>query len=170
MISKIAFFIGVAALSTSLTVSAQTAATTKLDPGFLKLKYVTVLVRDYDEALSWYTGVLGWRKVEDRAFGPGQRWVVVAPQGENNVGIVLDRPASGGSDDAMKNYTDRIGKETNWVFQVADCGRLFDVLSKRGVKFIEPPKLQPWGTSQAIFQDLYGNVFVVEGSAPSSPH
>jgi len=170
MISRIAFFLGAAAISTSLTGSAQTTSPAKQDPGFLKLKYVTVLVRDYDEALRWYTGVLGWRKVEDRAFGPGQRWVVVAPQGPGNVGIVLDRPASGGADDAMKNYTDRIGKETNWVFQVADCPRLFDILSKRGVKFIEPPKLQPWGTSQAIFEDLYGNVFVVEDSTLSLPH
>lgn len=127
MISRISL---AALLFTALTATAQTP-----DPGFLQLKYVTVVVRDYDEALKWYTDVLGWRKVEDRAFGPQQRWIVVAPQSQNNIGIVLDRPSA---------------------------------RSKRGVKFIAPPKTQPWGTSQAIFEDLYGNVFVVESSAAPS--
>jgi predicted enzyme related to lactoylglutathione lyase len=111
-----------------------------------------------------------------REFSAGKRWkivlsgrasdgFVVAPQGQSNIGIVLDRPASAGTESGMKDYTDRIGKETNWVFQVADCVKLFEVLSSRGVKFIAPPKTQPWGTSQAVFEDLYGNTFVVESSA-----
>lgn len=162
MISKLFTSIALAAML-ALQVQAQTAPQpSPNDPGFLRLKYVTLLVRDYEEALNWYTQVLGWQKVEDRAFGPNQRWVVVAPPGQTEIGIVLDRPSATNAERAMKDYTNRIGKEIDWVFQVADCEKLFETLSKRGVKFIAPPKTQPWGTTQASFQDLYGNVFVVE--------
>jgi len=168
MISKLSISIAVAAMLAFL-VQAQTAPQPSTDPGFLQLKYVTVLVRDYEEGLKWYVEVLGWRKVEDRAFGPDQRWVVVAPQGQTGIGIVLDRPSARSPESGMKDYVDRIGKETNWVFQVADCVKLFEVLSKRGVKFIAPPKTQPWGTSQATFEDLYGNIFVVESPGKAQP-
>jgi catechol 2,3-dioxygenase-like lactoylglutathione lyase family enzyme len=170
MISRVSASIAAAAMLAGLTVNAQNTTPAVSDPGFLQLRYVTVVVRDYEEALKWYTDVLGWRKVEDRAFGPGQRWIVVAPALQSNIGIVLDhpnadRPGAGRAADAMRNYSDRIGKETNWVFQVGDCAKLYEILSKRGVKFLAPPRTQPWGTSQAIFEDLYGNVFVVESTA-----
>ncbi len=119
-----------------------------------------MVVRDYDEALKWYTDVLGWRKVEDRAFGPGQRWIVVAPAMQSNIGIVLDQPnadrsSAGDAADAMRNYSDRIGKETNWVFQVGDCVKLYEILSKRGVKFIAPPRDTTLGH---VTGDLRGSV------------
>jgi uncharacterized glyoxalase superfamily protein PhnB len=61
---------------------------------------------------------------------------------------------------------DRIGKETNWVFQVQDCRAFYDALSKRDVHFLRPPADQPWGATQAVFEDLYGNVFVAESEVP----
>ncbi len=155
----------IAAVLLAGTAAAQTITPDSSDPGFLQLKYVTVVVRNYDEALKWYTDVLGWHKTEDRTFGPGQRWIVVAPPGQSGLGIVLDLPTSGGAADGMRDYSDRVGKETNWVFQVADCAKLYETLSRRGVKFLSPPRKQPWGTSQAVFEDLYGNVFVVESAA-----
>ena len=131
------------------------------DPGVsetrvLQLRYVTILVKNYDEALAWYTSVLGLKKVEDRSFGPGQRWLVVAPEGQRQMGIVLDVPHSAISS------PERMGKETDWVFVVADCQKFYETLSARGVHFIERPKQQPWGDTQAIFEDPYGNIFVAE--------
>jgi predicted enzyme related to lactoylglutathione lyase len=169
MISNCSISIALAATFAFL-VQAQAAPQPGLnDPGFLRLKYVAVLVRDYEEGFKWYTEVLGWRKIEDRAFGPDPRWIVVAPQGQTEIGIVLDRPSARSPKSGMKNYSDRIGKETTWVFQVADCAKLFEVLSKRGVKFVASPKTQPWGTSQATFEDLYGNIFVVESLGNAQP-
>jgi Glyoxalase/Bleomycin resistance protein/Dioxygenase superfamily len=52
------------------------------DLGIVRLRYVTIVVRDYDEALKWYTNVLGLEKTEDRTFGKDKRWLVVAPRGE----------------------------------------------------------------------------------------
>lgn len=127
---------------------------------------MTVLVRNYDEALSWYTNVLGLKKIEDRSFGPGRRWIVVAPEGQPNPGIVLDLPPSTGMDIQTPSGADRIGKETDWVFQVKNCRAFYDIVSRRGGHFIKAPTDQPWGTTQAILQDLYGNIIVVE-SGPS---
>jgi catechol 2,3-dioxygenase-like lactoylglutathione lyase family enzyme len=143
---------------------AQTGAS---NPGVTAVRYVTVLVKDYDQALAWYTGVLGLEKVEDRKFGPARRWLVVAPAGKSQPGIVLEVANADGS------RADRIGKETNWVFEVADCAKFYDSLRAHGVHFIDPPKRQPWGTSQAVFEDPYGNIFVAEsqalaGTAPDS--
>lgn len=126
---------------------------------FTSLRYVTIVVRDYDEALDWYTKTLGFAKVEDRAFGPGRRWVVVAPGANSPVGIVFDIAKSA---DGKRDLSDLVGKERNWVFRVEDVRALYDTLSKRGVRFTDPPQRQPWGTTQATFTDLYGNVFVVE--------
>jgi catechol 2,3-dioxygenase-like lactoylglutathione lyase family enzyme len=131
--------------------------------GVVQLRYVTILVKNYDEAVAWYTSVLRLKKVEDRTYGPGRRWLVVAPEGQNQPGIVLDVPHSDISTAA------RMGKETNWVFSVPDCAKFYESSSAHGVHFIEAPKRQPWGTTQAIFGDPYGNIFVAESQAAASP-
>lgn len=146
------------------------------DIGIRRLRYVTILVRNYDEALNWYTKVLGMEKTEDGTFGNGQRWLVVAPHGRKEIGIVLEiaKPYSPGSNlasatasDSIRDYESRIGKETRWVFEVEDCKRFYEAASKRGVKFVEAPVEQAaWGVTEAMFEDLYGNVFVVESFKP----
>ncbi|HSS20415.1 MAG TPA: DUF1579 family protein [Pyrinomonadaceae bacterium] len=130
--------------------------------GITKLNFATVLVRDYDEALKWYTEVLGFQKIQDQSFGAGHRWIVVAPKDQKEIGIVLAVSRKLSPDDKTIDYMDRLGKETNWVYQAKDVRKLYEQLTKRGVKFVEPPTDEPWGTVQAIFEDLYGNIFVVE--------
>jgi hypothetical protein len=106
-------------------------------------------------------------KVDDRPFGPGLRWIIIAPRGEKNFGIILELARPFSSEDKISDYKSRIGKETRWVFEVADCHRFYELLSKRGVNFTELPVDQPWGVTEAHFEDLYGNVFVVESSKPT---
>jgi catechol 2,3-dioxygenase-like lactoylglutathione lyase family enzyme len=148
-----------AILAANLAPALTNAQTVSVDTGITRLRYVTILVKDYDEALVWYTQTLGLEKIEDRAFGAGRRWIVVAPKGQGQLGIVLDVPPSGISP------ADRMGRETDWVFEVADCSQFYGALRKRGVHFIEPPQKQAWGTVQAIFEDPYGNRFVAESQA-----
>src|ERR1043166_669974 len=131
--------------------------------GITKLKFATVLVRDYDEALKWYTEVLGFEKVQDQKFGAKHRWIVVAPKDQKEIGMVLAVAQPLTPDDKTVNHMDRMGKETNWVFQANDVRKLYERLSSRGVKFLELPADKRWGTVQAVFEDLYGNIFVVEG-------
>ena len=151
-----------------LAVSAQSG---DRDLGILRLRYVSIVVRDYDEALRWYTDVLGLEKTEEGSFGKGQRWIVVAPRGRKDLGIILEssKPYSVGANmsartakDAIRNYENRVGTETRWVFEVEDCRKFYESGSKRGIKFLETPVDQPWGVTEAMFQDLYGNIFVVE--------
>jgi catechol 2,3-dioxygenase-like lactoylglutathione lyase family enzyme len=129
-------------------------------PVITRLRYATIVVPDYDQALHWYTDVLGLEKVEEGTFGEGKRWLVVAPRGNTDVGIILEIAKPVGSDDPIHDYKDRVGKETRWVFEVEDCQKFYDWASKRGVKFLDTPAHQSWGT-KATFADLYGNVFVV---------
>lgn len=132
------------------------------NPGIVRLRYVTIVVPNYDEALRWYTDVLGLEKVEEGSFGEGLRWIVVAPRGQKEFGIVLELAQPISPADKIRNYKDRVGKETRWVFEVKDCHSFYELLSKRGVKFPELPVDQPWGVTEAQFEDLYGNVFVVQ--------
>lgn len=120
------------------------------------LHHVTVVALDYDEALGYYTEVLGFEKLADQAFGEGEqtmRWIVVAPKGQTTPAIVLSKASD---PDSQK----KIGKLVGWVFHTDDCRATYEMLSKRGVKFTEAPTEQMWGV-QAQFEDLYGNQFVL---------
>jgi len=151
------------------------------DLGIVRLRYATIVVPDYDEALHWYTNFLGLEKTEDGTFGvtpSGQlvagdkaaamdkRWLVVAPHGQKDFGIILEIAKPLSPNDPIRDYKARVGTETRWVFHVQDCHKFYDLASKRGVKFVENPVDQPWGVTEAMFEDLYGNVFVIESFRP----
>ena len=124
------------------------------------LNHVTILVKEYDEALRFYTEVLGLEKRMDAQFGPA-RWVTVAPKGKSNLEIVLQKPeASMHGETGAKAMEGRIGQNTTWVFGTDDCHKTYDELRAKGVQFTSPPSEQPWGV-QAVFQDLYGNSFAL---------
>jgi predicted enzyme related to lactoylglutathione lyase len=125
-----------------------------------KLRHVTIFVRDYEEALRWYTNKLGFAKVEDRVFGNGQRWLVVAPAGQMDVGIVLAKDDTSDKGGTSGKHVERVGATKYWVFDTDDCQKSYEALTVRGVKFTRPPQKLPWGT-QAEFLDLYGNEFVL---------
>ncbi|PYT67404.1 MAG: hypothetical protein DMG39_24040 [Acidobacteria bacterium] len=69
---------------------------------------------------------------------------------------------------SSRNYEARVGAETRWVFEVADCRKFYELASKRSVKFVETPVDQPWGVTEAMFEDLCGNIFVVKSSRPKT--
>ena len=132
----------------------QLAQAQQKKPSIGRLMHVTVFVRDYSEALKWYTEKLGLEKTADQPFGSDERWVTVAPQGQTQMQIVLAK-AKGGT-------ADLIGKQSHWVFETDDCQKTYEMLVERGVKFAGPPEKLPWGT-QAMFEDLYGNRFILMG-------
>jgi uncharacterized glyoxalase superfamily protein PhnB len=123
-----------------------------------KLRYVCLVVPDLDEALRYYTDTIGFVKVEDQSYGKGQRWLVVAPKGQTDLGIVLYDNGAKRLDDA--SFQKRMGSSTNWVLHVADCRGLVAELAKRGVEFEGKPVDMPWGT-QAVLRDRYGNTWVL---------
>ncbi len=119
------------------------------------LSHVAIYVRDYDEALRYYTGILGFEKRLDVPLPHGERWVTVGSKGEE-VEIVLQR--------ATGDRASRIGQGPTWVLGTRNCRASYEILSARGVKFSEPPTAQPWGV-QAVFSDLYGNTFALVESS-----
>ena len=136
----------------------------------LRLQSFSIVVTDYDEAARWYADKLGFAVVRDQAFGRGgERFVLVAPPGQRDVGIVLQqarRDTAGGAradePEMPADYSDRVGKTVNVVLWSRDVAAYADSLRRRGVALTSPVRQMPWG-AQTTFRDLYGNTFVVVG-------
>lgn len=121
---------------------------------------VSLVVRDYDEALAYYTGALGFRLVEDRpqptASQPDKRWVLVAPPGADTTGacqLLLAKAKNAAELAAVGNQT---GGRVFLFLQTDDFHRDHRAFRERGVEFLEAPREEDYGTV-AVFRDLYGN-------------
>jgi len=116
-----------------------------------RLALTALLVRDYDEAIAWFTGKLGFELVEDTDQGGGKRWVVVRPRGGDGA-ILLAR--------AVGDQAELIGRQGAgrvWLFlETDDFARDHTAMSAAGVAFVREPIVEPYGTV-AVFEDLYGN-------------
>jgi catechol 2,3-dioxygenase-like lactoylglutathione lyase family enzyme len=114
---------------------------------------VTIVVRDYDEAIVFYTQVLGFTLMEDTDLGGGKRWVCVSPPGSSGTNLLLAQATN-------PEQANRIGNQTGgrvFLFlQTDDFWRDYPVLKSRGLNFIEEPRHESYGTV-VIFEDLYGN-------------
>jgi catechol 2,3-dioxygenase-like lactoylglutathione lyase family enzyme len=129
---------------------------------------VSLVVRDYDEAIAFYRDVLGFALVEDMPQPDGKRWVVVAPAGGSGARLLLAK-ASGEAQAARVG--DQTGGRVFLFLQTDDFERDFARMSAAGVRFVRPPKREPYGTV-AVFEDLYGNRWdLIEpgGDQPVSP-
>jgi catechol 2,3-dioxygenase-like lactoylglutathione lyase family enzyme len=114
---------------------------------------VSVVVRDYDEAIAFYTQVLGFHLVEDSPRGPGRRWVVVAPPGSAECRLLLAKAKNAAELAAVGNQT---GGRVFLFLQTDDFARDYAAFRARGVLFAEAPRHEDYGTV-AVFADLYGN-------------
>ncbi|MFD3525517.1 VOC family protein [Streptomyces sp. NPDC058653] len=113
---------------------------------------VTLVVRDYDEAIAFYTGPLGFELIEDTDRGDGSRWVVVRPRG-GAAALLLARAA----DDAQRaSVGAQTGGRVGFFLHTDDFARDHARMSAAGVRFLEEPRREPYGTV-AVFEDLYGN-------------
>ncbi len=113
---------------------------------------VALVVRDYDEAIAYYTTVLGFALVEDQDRGHGKRWVTVAPPG-GGTALLLARAAT---PEQEARVGDQTGGRVFLFLHTDDFWRDYRQLMARGVAFAEEPRREPYGTV-AVFRDLYGN-------------
>lgn len=127
-----------------------------------KLIVTSILVRDQEEALDYYTKVLGFVKRNDFAIPgkKGERWLTVAPKNQKEIEILLRKPRAGENELVIKEIEQKIGKGSVSTFSTDDCQHAYQVLSKKGVSFISPPAKSINGV-QAVFEDLYGNRFTL---------
>jgi len=118
----------------------------------MRLTLTALLVRDYDEAIAFYVGKLGFDLTADDDQGGGKRWVVVTPSG-GGAGLLLAR-ASGA--DQQARIGDQTGGRVGLFLQTEDFAADHARMSAAGVRFAEAPRHEPYGTV-AVFEDLYGN-------------
>lgn len=114
---------------------------------------VSLLVADYDEAITFYCDTLGFDLVTDTDIGGGKRWVVVAPPGRTGAQLLLARADGESQRVAIGNQG---GGRVMFFLETGNFARDHAAMIERGVKFIEEPRHEAYG-SVAVFIDLYGN-------------
>ena len=117
---------------------------------------LALVVRDYDEAISFYVDTLGFSLVEDTYIAEqDKRWVVVAPPGATESRLLLARAVNDEQSSRVGNQTG--GRVFLFLF-TDDFWRDFEAYKAKGIVFVREPKREPYGTV-AVFKDLYGNLW-----------
>jgi catechol 2,3-dioxygenase-like lactoylglutathione lyase family enzyme len=117
------------------------------------LTLTALLVRDYDEAIAFFTQVLRFDLIEDTPRGPGKRWVVVAPAGGRGGALLLAQAATPEQQAQIGNQS---GGRVFLFLETADFWSDYEHMRAAGVRFAEQPREEDYG-SVVVFLDLYGN-------------
>lgn len=118
-----------------------------------RLILTTLVVRDYNEAIAFYVDRLGFVLKEDKPVSADKRWVVVAPPGEGNGGLLLAKAASDAQAEAIGKQS---GGRVFLFLETDDFDRDHARYQAAGVSFREAPRDEAYG-KVAVFEDLYGN-------------
>ena len=117
-----------------------------------KIAHIALVVRDYDEAIVWFTGKLGFALVADTDMGGGKRWVLVAPPG-GGTQLLLAKAVGPEQETRIGNQT---GGRVFLFLETDDFARDYEAFKARGVVFVRPPSRESYGTV-AVFEDICGN-------------
>lgn len=117
------------------------------------LAAIALVVRDYDEALDFYVGKLGFELIEDSKMSDTKRWVLVAPPGAKEMRLLL---AKADHPEQKTRIGNQAGGRVFLFLHTDDFQRDYETYRTRGVRFLEAPRHEPYGTV-AVFVDLYGN-------------
>lgn len=116
-----------------------------------RLALVTLVVRDYDEAIAYFTQALSFTLIEDTDMGGGKRWVVVSPDGGS--GVLLAKAAK---PEQAARVGDQTGGRVAFFLHTDDFDASYAHMRNAGVRFIEQPRNEAYG-KVVVFEDLYGN-------------
>lgn len=119
----------------------------------LAIAQLALVVRDYDEAIAWYTRSLGFILMEDTRLSETKRWVRVAPSPDAAFALLLARAANPEQETRVGNQA---GGRVFLFLETDDFARDHAAFVAHGVRFVEPPRQEAYGTV-AVFEDLYGN-------------
>ena len=129
------------------------------------IRAISLLVRDYDEAIAFFTGCLGFILVEDTPLGEGKRWVLVAPRGDHGTALLLARAATAEQESRIGNQT---GGRVFLFLHTDDFWHDYQEMKNGGVRFTEEPRREAYGTV-VVFLDLYGNKWDLVQPAVAAP-
>ncbi len=116
------------------------------------LTMTALLVREYDEAIAFFTQALRFRLLQDEQREADKRWVVVAPQ-DGGAGLLLARAVTA---EQQARVGDQTGGRVGWFLESSDFWSDYRHMQAHGVRFTEQPRSEPYG-SVVVFLDLYGN-------------
>lgn len=119
------------------------------------ISMLALVVRDYDEAIAYFTGVLGFDLIEDTQMSATKRWVVVAPPGKRGVRLLL---AKASNERQIERAGDQTGGRVFLFLDVEDFDATYARYLAAGVRFTEAPHTETYG-KVVVFQDLYGNLW-----------
>jgi predicted enzyme related to lactoylglutathione lyase len=119
-----------------------------------QIKVICLLVKNYDETISFYTEKLGFEVKQDESYGENKRWVTlrVSNQSELQIGLSLAETESD-----LNLVGRQSGSFPFFSLEVEDCFAEYESLKAKGVHFVQQPTQTPYGIS-AMFEDLYGNL------------
>ena len=118
-----------------------------------KIGAISLVVRDYDEAIAWYVRCLNFIVLADTDLGGGKRWVLVAPKNSDGCQLLLAKAVGDEQESRIGNQT---GGRVFLFLQTDDFWRDYRNYQARGVDFTEEPREETYGTV-VVFRDLYGN-------------
>ncbi len=113
---------------------------------------LALVVRDYDEAIAWFSHCLGFELVSDQDMGGGKRWVVVRPAGGKGATLLLAKAVGS----QARAIGDQSGGRVFLFLETDDFASSHTRMKREGVKFLEEPRQEAYGMV-AVFEDLYGN-------------
>ncbi|MEA3536373.1 VOC family protein [Rhizobium sp. CC-YZS058] len=116
---------------------------------------ITLIVPDYEPAIAFFCGALGFDLVEDLDMGGGKRWVVVRPKGATETALLLARAADAGQAEAIGRQA---GGRVGFFLHTDDFARDHAAFTAAGVHFREEPRHEAYG-SVAVFEDPFGNLW-----------
>jgi catechol 2,3-dioxygenase-like lactoylglutathione lyase family enzyme len=128
--------------------------------------HFALVVRDYDEALAFFTQTLHFTVIEDTRLSEDKRWVLVAPPGSTGASLLLACAATPEQESRIGNQT---GGRVFLFLHTDDFWRDYNEMTDRKIKFIRGPNEEPYGTV-AVFEDLYGNLWDLLQLKDSNPH
>jgi catechol 2,3-dioxygenase-like lactoylglutathione lyase family enzyme len=119
-----------------------------------QIAHISLVVKDYDEAIRFYVDTLGFELLEDTTLSATKRWVRVAPKGAAT-SLLLAKADGPTQEPYIGNQT---GGRVFLFLYTDDFERDFNLYTNRGVEFVRPPQKESYGTV-AVFKDLYGNLW-----------
>lgn len=119
------------------------------------LAHVAILVKDYDEAIEFYTQQMGFILMEDTILSESKRWVLVAPKGSEECCLLLAKAANGEQEKFVGNQS---GGRVFLFLHTDDFWRDYEQYRKNNIHFVREPVKEEYGTV-AVFEDLYGNLW-----------
>jgi catechol 2,3-dioxygenase-like lactoylglutathione lyase family enzyme len=120
-----------------------------------RIANVTVLVKDYDEAINFYTKKLNFNLVADQEIGEDMRWVLVSPGGENDASLLLEKAQT---EDQKARIGNQTGGSVFMILHTDNFERDYQNLINNGVKITRDRSDEVYGTV-CVFSDLYGNLW-----------